>query len=80
MLLLLGPNAPQINPNTGQPDYSAQWVEYYKSIGMMKEAAVVEEQAKLNKVTYIKYEVALNEILKQFFDRNSSISTIFPMF
>lgn len=46
-----GPNnAPQINPATGQPDYSAQWVEYYKSIGMLKEAAVVEEQAKLNKV------------------------------
>ena len=52
VLWIAGPNGgPQINPATGQPDYSAQWVEYYKSIGMMKEAAVVEEQAKLNKAS-----------------------------
>lgn len=41
----------QINPNSNQPDYSAQWVEYYRSIGMFKEAAVIEEQAKA-KVKY----------------------------
>ncbi|XP_065212371.1 far upstream element-binding protein 3 isoform X1 [Planococcus citri] len=44
-----GGGAVQINPTTGQPDYSAQWVEYYRSMGMHKEAAVIEEQAKASK-------------------------------
>lgn len=26
--------APAINPITGQPDYSQQWIEYYRSLGM----------------------------------------------
>lgn len=33
----------------GQPDYSAQWAEYYRSIGKLKEAEAIEQQMK-NKV------------------------------
>jgi len=28
----------------GQPDYSAQWAEYYRSLGMHKEAELIEQQ------------------------------------
>lgn len=35
----------QMNPSTGQPDYSLQWAEYYRSLGMHREAeAIVEQQ------------------------------------
>lgn len=30
----------------GTPDYSAQWIEYYRSIGKNKEADMVEQQVK----------------------------------
>lgn len=33
----------------GQPDYSAQWAEYYRSIGKLKEAEAIEASMK-NKV------------------------------
>ncbi|XP_008552793.1 far upstream element-binding protein 3 isoform X1 [Microplitis demolitor] len=36
----------QINPQTGQPDYSAQWAEYYRSLGMHREAELIEQQSK----------------------------------
>lgn len=36
----------QINPATGQPDYSAQWAEYYRSLGMHRDAEMIEQQAK----------------------------------
>jgi far upstream element-binding protein len=36
----------QINPATGQPDYSAQWAEYYRSMGMHREAEIIEQQTK----------------------------------
>lgn len=29
----------------GQPDYSAQWAEYYRSLGMTKEAELIEQQS-----------------------------------
>lgn len=32
--------------NAGTPDYSAQWIEYYRSIGKNKEADMVEQQVK----------------------------------
>ena len=31
-----------VNPQTGQADYSAQWAEYYRSMGMVKEAEAIE--------------------------------------
>ncbi|RZF38067.1 hypothetical protein LSTR_LSTR006466 [Laodelphax striatellus] len=38
-----------VNPQTGQPDYSAQWAEYYRSVGMHREAELIEQQAKVSK-------------------------------
>lgn len=35
----------------GQADYSAQWIEYYKSMGMHREAEIVEQQLKLKTST-----------------------------
>ena len=32
--------------NGAQPDYSAQWAEYYRSIGKVKEAEAIEAQIK----------------------------------
>lgn len=32
----------------GQPDYSAQWAEYYRSMGMHEQAALIENQLKQN--------------------------------
>ncbi|MFH4980029.1 hypothetical protein AB6A40_006738 [Gnathostoma spinigerum] len=40
--------APTVNPQTGQPDYSAQWAEYYRSMGMHEQAALIENQVKQN--------------------------------
>lgn len=34
-----------------QPDYSAQWAEYYRSIGNIKEAEAIEANLKQSKVT-----------------------------
>ncbi len=31
-----------INPQTGQPDYSSQWADYYRSMGMTREAEAIE--------------------------------------
>lgn len=36
--------------NGGQADYSAQWAEYYRSIGKIKEAEAIESQMKAGKV------------------------------
>lgn len=33
--------------NGAQPDYSAQWAEYYRSIGKIKEAEAIETQMKM---------------------------------
>lgn len=48
------PTAPSTAaPSAGgaQPDYSAQWAEYYRSIGKLKEAEAIEAQMK-NKVNF----------------------------
>lgn len=36
----------------GQADYSVQWAEYYRSIGKIKEAEVIEAQIKA-KVSFL---------------------------
>lgn len=38
-----------VNPQTGQPDYTAQWIQYYRSIGAMKDAEALEQQLKVTK-------------------------------
>uniref|UniRef100_A0A1L8DHD1 Putative k-similarity type rna binding protein n=1 Tax=Nyssomyia neivai TaxID=330878 RepID=A0A1L8DHD1_9DIPT len=40
----------QINPSTGQPDYSQQWIEYYRSMGLHREAEMIEQQQKAKQV------------------------------
>jgi len=35
---------PTINPQTGQPDYSQAWVEYYRSLGMHEQADAILRQ------------------------------------
>ncbi|CCD61630.1 K Homology domain-containing protein [Caenorhabditis elegans] len=40
--------APAVNPATGAPDYSAQWAAYYRSIGLVEQAAMVESQMRRN--------------------------------
>ena len=35
---------PAINPQTGQPDYSQAWVEYYRSLGMHDQAEAILRQ------------------------------------
>merc|ERR1719187_1439725 len=37
-------HAPGQQVAPGQPDYSAQWAEYYRSIGKDKEAEAIEQQ------------------------------------
>jgi len=36
-----------VNPTTGQPDYSAQWIDYYRSMGMTREAEAIEQQIRV---------------------------------
>lgn len=40
------PSAVPVNPSTGQPDYSSQWADYYRSMGMLKEAEMIESQSR----------------------------------
>ncbi|XP_014241730.1 far upstream element-binding protein 2 isoform X2 [Cimex lectularius] len=35
----------------GQPDYSAQWAQYYRSLGKIKEAELIEQQMKNKQAT-----------------------------
>jgi len=39
-----GGDSVNINPATGQPDYSAQWADYYRNMGMLREAEAIEAQ------------------------------------
>lgn len=35
-----------VNPTTGQPDYSQQWIEYYRSVGQNDVADQIMQQMK----------------------------------
>lgn len=41
-----GANSAVGSAGAGTPDYSAQWIEYYRSMGKTKEADMVEQQVK----------------------------------
>ncbi|CAG9797486.1 unnamed protein product [Chironomus riparius] len=40
------PGPQGINAPSGQPDYSLQWIEYYRSMGMHQQADAIESQVK----------------------------------
>lgn len=40
------PGPQGITPPSGQPDYSLQWIEYYRSMGMHQQADAIESQVK----------------------------------
>ena len=42
-----GGDSVNINPSTGQADYSAQWADYYRSMGMVREAEAIEAQMRV---------------------------------
>lgn len=44
--------------NGGQADFSAQWAEYYRSIGKIKEAEAIEAQMKVGKVSYEQLKIS----------------------
>jgi hypothetical protein len=35
-------------PQGGQADYSAQWIEYYRNMGMTREAEAIEQQVRVS--------------------------------
>jgi len=39
------PGYPSVGGGPQQPDYSQQWAEYYRSLGMVKEAEIIEQQS-----------------------------------
>ena len=43
-------SAVAVAPQAGQADYSAQWVEYYRSMGMSREAEAIEQQIRVRSV------------------------------
>lgn len=43
------------NGAQGGSDFSAQWIQYYRSMGMHREAEFIEQQAKQMKVCNITY-------------------------
>lgn len=54
-----GPSSAAGGAGAGTPDYSAQWIEYYRSIGKNKEADMVEQQVKA-RVSYCKFTNYIN--------------------
>jgi hypothetical protein len=54
-----------INPSTGQPDYSQQWIEYYRSIGQNDFADEIVRQMKDVRLTKQKTINTTNSLLFQ---------------
>lgn len=42
-----------VAPSSGQADYSAQWADYYRSIGMIREAEAIEAQMRVILIFYL---------------------------
>jgi far upstream element-binding protein len=40
--------AANVNPSTGQLDYSAQWAEYYRNMGLVREAEAIEQNMRVS--------------------------------
>ena len=55
-------------PQAGQADYSQQWAEYYRSMGMVKEAEAIEMRVRyvqLNMYNFRKrYNIFVNSLVK----------------
>lgn len=56
-----------VNPQTGQPDYTAQWIQYYRSIGAMKDAEALEQQLKVTKVRLSVFSGLPSSVADRFF-------------
>ncbi len=54
---------PTINPQTGQPDYSQAWVQYYRSLGMHEQADAILRQTQV-KSFIIKLKYKLKDYIK----------------
>lgn len=56
---------PMANANGGQggSDFSAQWIQYYRSMGMHREAEFIEQQAKQMKVCAYLLYIFYNKII-----------------
>jgi far upstream element-binding protein len=37
-----------VAPQAGQADYSAQWIDYYRNMGMTREAEALEQQIRVS--------------------------------
>lgn len=60
------------NGAQGGSDFSAQWIQYYRSMGMHREAEFIEQQAKQMKVyTLLITFISLNMMSK--FENHKSI-------
>lgn len=47
---------PSVATNGSQPDYSAQWAEYYRSLGKHKEAEAIEAQMKSKVYSFLLFQ------------------------
>jgi hypothetical protein len=64
-----------VNPTTGQPDYSQQWIEYYRSIGQNDVADQIMQQLKdVTKLFLITHRFEIHGFLTQSIQTMSNLS------
>ncbi len=61
-----------INPQTGQPDYSQAWIDYYRSLGMHAEAEAIAKQASTTAAAAAAASTAANAKQSTTMDNNSN--------